>query len=133
MTSIAFHYRDIPAKKEGDPKQSVYSSANYHVWLSGPTPVGDRNPMHNHTADETFFCAKGEGIFSFPDQPPIKVTEGMIIVIPAGEFYQVEATGAEPMVLWGTRAEPDRMPRFTEKGEVMKEDKASRYASGANY
>jgi mannose-6-phosphate isomerase-like protein (cupin superfamily) len=120
----------IPPTEELHVKQVLFESPEYHVWIHGDHP-GDKGPMHRHTADEIFHCVKGEATFHFPDRPSGKLTPGMLLVIPKGDYYQIENTGSEYMVLLGSRAEPFRKPRFTATDEVV--DRQTRVGAGANY
>lgn len=131
MTISIFDHRKLPRKVKGSGKQVLFDSPAYHVWIHGPDAPGDKGPMHNHTADETFYCVQGEATFHFPDRPSGKLTPGMMIVIPKNDFYQIESTGTEEMILFGTRAEPFAKPRFTTEGDVV--DEKTRWSAGANY
>jgi mannose-6-phosphate isomerase-like protein (cupin superfamily) len=55
----------------------------------------------------------------------------MMIIIPKNDFYQIESTGSVDMLLFGTRAEPHRKPRFSVEGGVV--DDKTRFVAGANY
>jgi mannose-6-phosphate isomerase-like protein (cupin superfamily) len=131
MAISVFDHRTIPRKVKGSGKQVLFDSPQYHVWIHGPDAPGDKGPMHNHTADETFYCVQGEGRFHFTSRESVTLTPGMMIVIPKGDYYQIEATGKEEMVLFGTRAEPFAEPRFTTDGKVV--DDKTRFDAGANY
>jgi len=75
--------------------------------------------MHKHTADQQFYCVKGECTFHFPDGSSRKLTLGMLATIPAGQLYQLDNTGDEYMILLGARAEPAGNPRFTGNDQVV--------------
>ena len=115
----------------GAGKQVLHDSANYHAWIHGPDAPGDKGPMHKHTADQTFICLKGVATYNFPDGSSAKLTPGMMIIIPKGDFYQIENAGTEDMILVGSRAEPYAKPRFTTDEEVV--DTKTRFNAGANY
>ena len=101
----------------GHIKKVLYKSNGYHVWLHVDEP-GTKGPMHKHTADQTFFCLKGECTVHFPDGTSKRLTPGTIIIIPKGELYQLDNTGDGPMVLLGNRGEAYENPRFTASGQV---------------
>jgi mannose-6-phosphate isomerase-like protein (cupin superfamily) len=75
--------------------------------------------VHKHTADQQFYCVRGECTFHFPDAPSRKLTPGVLVTIPAGQLYQLDNTGDEYMILLGARAEPAGNPRFIGKDEVV--------------
>jgi quercetin dioxygenase-like cupin family protein len=51
--------------------------------------------MHKHTADQQFYCVKGECTFHFPDGSARKLTPGMLVTNPARQLYQLDNTGDE--------------------------------------
>lgn len=96
----------------GHSKKVLFTSNHFHTWVHGDYP-GTKGPMHKHTADQQFYCARGECTFHFPDGSSRKLTPGMLVTIPAGQLYQLDNTGDEYMVLLGARAEPAGNPRFS--------------------
>jgi mannose-6-phosphate isomerase-like protein (cupin superfamily) len=116
---------------KGTGKMIVHDSENFHVWIHGPDHPGEKGPMHKHSADQFFVCVQGEITYNFPDRPSATLTPGMMIVIPKGDFYQIENRGTVDTILVGSRAEPGKNPRFSEKGAVVT-DKNLKEA-GANY
>ena len=131
MAISIFDHTKIPPKVKGSGKQVLFDSSQYHVWIHGPDAPGDKGPMHKHTADETFYVVQGEATFHFVGRESGKLTPGMMIVIPKDDYYQIESTGKEEMVLFGTRAEPFDKPRFTTDEKVV--DEKTRFGAGANY
>ena len=75
--------------------------------------------MHKHTADQFFFCMQGECTLHFPDGSTQPVGPGQMALIPAGDFYQLDNTGDEYMLLLGARAEPAGNPRYGEKDDLV--------------
>jgi mannose-6-phosphate isomerase-like protein (cupin superfamily) len=75
--------------------------------------------MHKHTADQQFYCVKGECTFHFPAVASKKLTPGMLVTIPAGQLYQLDNTGDEYMILLGARAEAAAKPRFSEDDQLV--------------
>jgi mannose-6-phosphate isomerase-like protein (cupin superfamily) len=96
----------------GHSKKVLFTSEHFHTWIHGDYP-GTKGPMHKHTADQQFYCIKGECTFHFPDAPSRALTPGMLVTIPAGQLYQLDNTGDEYMLLLGARAEPAGNPRFS--------------------
>jgi mannose-6-phosphate isomerase-like protein (cupin superfamily) len=102
---------NLPELEIGHSKKVLFSSDHFHTWIHGDYP-GTQGPMHKHTADQQFYCIKGECTFHFPDGSSRKLTPGMLVTIPAGQLYQLDNTGAEYMILLGARAEPAGQPRY---------------------
>ncbi len=69
-------------------------------------PPGDKDDMHCHNADQTFYVIDGECTMHFPDGGKAVMKPGMVATITGGSFYQLENTGAGPMVLMGNRSGP---------------------------
>lgn len=99
-------------------KKPLFSTDSFHCWIHADNP-GTKGPMHRHTADQTFFCLRGECTFHFPDGLSKKLTPGMIVMIPKGEYYQLENTGDGDMVMLGNRAEAYREARFDLAGREI--------------
>jgi len=109
---------DLPELEIGHSKKVLFTSDHFHTWVRGDYP-DTRGPMHKHTADQQFYCVRGECTFHFPDAPSSKLTPGVLVAIPAGQLYQLDNTGDEYMILLGARAEPAGNTRFTGKDEVV--------------
>ncbi len=118
---MAVEFFDVmhePELEAGHSKKVLFSSDHFHTWIHGDYP-GTKGPMHRHTADEIFYCAQGECTFTFPDGTRKALKAGHVVVVPKGEFYELENTGDEYMILLGCRAEPHKKPRFGRKGEAV--------------
>jgi mannose-6-phosphate isomerase-like protein (cupin superfamily) len=102
----------------GHSKRVLFSSDHFHTWVHGDYP-GTKGPMHKHTADQQFYCVQGECTFHFPDGSARKLTPGMLVIIPAGQLYQLDNTGDEYMILLGARAEAAGKPRFAGNDHVV--------------
>lgn len=96
----------------GHSKKVLFTSNQFHTWIHGDYP-GTKGPMHKHTADQQFYCIKGQCTFHFPDGSSRALDPGMLVTIPAGQLYQLDNTGDEYMLLLGARAEPAANPRFS--------------------
>ena len=101
-------------------KGTLFSSDHYHVWVHVDTEPGKQGPMHKHSADEIFYCVQGECTINFPNGDSGKLKPGMLVVIPKGQFYQLNNTGSENMILLGSRGEPSGKQRHSEGGKVIK-------------
>jgi quercetin dioxygenase-like cupin family protein len=112
--------QNFPMLPRGHTKKVLHDGDNFHVWIHGDEPR-TKGPMHKHTADQTFYCVQGECTFHFADGPDQKLTPGCVVVIPKGQFYQLDNTGTEYMILLGSRAEKAGNPRFGAKNEVVTE------------
>ena len=69
---------------------------------------GERDEMHCHDQDQTFYSIEGECTLHFPDGGHEVLKPGMLAAITGGSFYQLENSGDGPMVL---PAQPLRRPR----------------------
>jgi mannose-6-phosphate isomerase-like protein (cupin superfamily) len=118
MSAEFINLLDLPELEIGHSKKVLFTSDHFHTWVHGDYP-GTKGPMHKHTADQQFYCVRGECTFHFPDAPSRKLTPGVLVTIPAGQLYQLDNTGDEYMILLGARAEPAGNPRFTGKDEVV--------------
>jgi mannose-6-phosphate isomerase-like protein (cupin superfamily) len=82
----------------------VMNTRKLHAWVHYyPTP-GDKDDMHCHNADQTFYVIEGECTMRFPDGGAAVMTPGKAALIRGGSFYQLENTGPGPMIMMGTRS-----------------------------
>ena len=102
----------------GHSKKVLADTPDSHVWIHGDDP-GTQGPMHRHTADEIFYCVQGECTFTLEDGRREKLKPGMVVFIPKNDFYKLENTGTEYLILLGMRSEPSRLARFGRKGETV--------------
>ncbi len=58
---------NLPELDIGHSKKVLFTSDHFHTWVHGDYP-GTKGPMHKHTADQQFYCVKGECTFHFPDR-----------------------------------------------------------------
>ena len=122
---MTVQFADVVGQKKlklGHSKRTLIRTPDFHVWVHADEP-GTKGPMHTHTADETFYCLQGECTFTLKEASgkryKRKLTPGMIVMIPKGDFYQLHNTGDEYLVLLGTRGETDKKPRFGKAGEKV--------------
>lgn len=115
---MAAEFIDVLEMEEldiGHSKKVLFTSDHFHTWVHGDYP-GTKGPMHKHTADQQFYCVKGQCTFHFPDAPSRALNPGMLVTIPAGQLYQLDNTGNAYMILLGARAESAGNPRFSAAG-----------------
>lgn len=122
---MTVQFADVVGQKKlrlGHSKRVLIRTPDFHVWVHADEP-GTKGPMHTHTADETFYCLQGECTFTLMEASgkryKRKLTPGMIVMIPKGDFYQLHNTGDDYLVLLGTRGETDKLPRFGKAGEKV--------------
>lgn len=122
---MTVQFADVVGQKKlrlGHSKRVLIRTPDFHVWVHADEP-GTKGPMHTHTADETFYCLQGECTFTLKEASgkryKRKLTPGMIVMIPKGDFYQLHNTGDDYLVLLGTRGETDKLPRFGKEGETV--------------
>jgi mannose-6-phosphate isomerase-like protein (cupin superfamily) len=101
----------------GHSKKVLADTGDSHVWIHGDLP-GTQGPMHRHTADEIFYCVQGECTFMLDKGKRKALKPGMVVFIPKGDFYKLENTGTEYLILLGMRSEPSKLARFGTQGEV---------------
>ena len=80
---------------------------------------GTQGPMHRHTADEIFYCVQGECTFTLEGGRREKLKPGMVVFIPKHDYYKLENTGSEYLILLGMRSEPSKLARLGPKGETV--------------
>lgn len=93
------------ARDEGK-RKVIFNTPRMHAWLHVYPEPGDRDDMHCHNADQTFYVIQGECTMHFPDGGKSILTPGMVASITGGSFYQLENSGAGAMVLMGNRSGP---------------------------
>ena len=59
----------------------------------------ERDEMHCHNQDQTFYLVDGQATLHFPDGGHETVKPGMLATITGGTFYQLENSGNGPMVI----------------------------------
>jgi len=91
------------AKDEGKRKK-IFNTSRFHSWLHVYPKPGDKDDMHCHNADQTFYVIDGECTMHFPDGGKAVMKPGMAATITGGSFYQLENTGPVAMVLMGNRS-----------------------------
>src|SRR5690349_7850285 len=92
----------------GHSKKVLAETAESHVWIHGDDP-GTQGPMHLHTADEIFYCVQGECTFTFAGGRRRVLKSGMVVFIPKNDYYKLENTGEDYMILLGMRSEPSKL------------------------
>lgn len=91
--------------QQEQPKRTVLiNGPRLHAWFHPYLQPGQKDEMHCHNADQTFFCIEGECTMSFPDGTKSVLKPGMVALITGGSFYQLENTGSGPMILMGNRS-----------------------------
>ena len=80
-------------------RTNVLKTNRFHaVVLYYGTP-GERDEMHCHDQDQTFYAIDGECTLHFPDGGQAVLKPGMLATITGGSFYQLENSGDGPMVM----------------------------------
>jgi mannose-6-phosphate isomerase-like protein (cupin superfamily) len=87
-------------------RKVLINTKRFHAWVHYYPNVGDKDDMHCHNADQTFYVIEGECTMHFPDGGKAVMKPGMAALITGGSFYQLENTGPGPMVLMGNRSGP---------------------------
>jgi len=85
-------------------RTNLINGPHFNAWFHIYQRPGQRDEMHCHNADQTFYCISGECTMHFPDGGTARLKPGMVALITGGSFYQLENSGQEPMVMLGCRA-----------------------------
>jgi mannose-6-phosphate isomerase-like protein (cupin superfamily) len=101
----------------GHSKKVLADTKDSHVWIHGDEP-GTQGPMHRHTADEIFYCVQGECTFTLEGGRRETLKPGMVVFIPKNDYYKLENTGTEYLILLGMRSEPSKLARFDPDGKT---------------
>ena len=120
--TVTFHdLRKLKKLPLGHSKKVLADTKDSHIWIHGDDP-GTQGPMHRHTADEIFYCVQGECTFTLEGGRREKLKPGMVVFIAKGDYYQLDNTGTDYMILLGMRSEPSKLARFGAKGETVGEN-----------
>ena len=84
-------------------RKNIFNTPRFHAWMHYYKP-GQKDAMHCHNADQTFYVIDGECTMHFPDGGKAVMKPGMAATITGGSFYQLENTGPDAMVLMGNRS-----------------------------
>ncbi len=82
----------------------VMNTRKFHTWVHYYGTPGDKDDMHCHNEDQTFYLIEGECTMHFPDGNKAVLGPGKAALVTGGSFYQLENTGAGPMILMGNRS-----------------------------
>jgi mannose-6-phosphate isomerase-like protein (cupin superfamily) len=87
-------------------RKVVFNTPRFHAWVHYYPHPGERDDMHCHNADQTFYVIEGECTMHFPDGGKAVMKPGMAATITGGSFYQLENSGDGPMIMMGNRSGP---------------------------
>ena len=99
-------YNLVEMAHQDKKRKRIFNTQRFHSWLHVYPKPGDKDDMHCHNADQTFYVIEGECTMHFPDGGKAVLKPGMAATITGGSFYQLENTGSDPMVLMGNRSGP---------------------------
>lgn len=86
-------------------RRNVFNTPRFHAWMHYYKP-GQKDEMHCHNADQTFYVIDGECTMHFPDGGKVVLKRGQAALITGGSFYRLENAGSEPMIMMGNRSGP---------------------------
>ena len=86
-------------------RKKIFNTPRFHAWMHYFKP-GQKDQLHCHNADQTFYVIEGECTMNFPDGGKAFLKPGMAALITGGSFYQLENTGSGPMIMMGNRSGP---------------------------
>jgi len=84
-------------------RKNIFNTPRFHAWMHYYKP-GQKDEMHCHNADQTFYVIEGECTMRFPDGGQVVLKPGQAALITGGSFYQLENAGSEPMIMMGNRS-----------------------------
>ena len=84
-------------------RKNILNTPRFHAWMHFYKP-GQKDEMHCHNADQTFYVIEGECTMHFPDGNKVILKPGMAALITGGSFYQLENATAGPMIMMGNRS-----------------------------
>ena len=106
------HHRDRPIIRSasGEPSLSMVvnrevGSSSLSVWVACHAP-GEVVPLHTHSVEEVLTFISGEGIATLGTET-IPVCADMSLVVPPGTPHGYRNTGASPLRIVLTLADPD--------------------------
>ena len=108
-------------------RKNVFNTPRFHAWMHYYKP-GQKDELHCHNADQTFYVIEGECTMSFPDGGKAVLKPGMAALITGGSFYQLENSGAGPMIMMGNRsgpAEKIQIIDYVTRKDIRQRDQAS--------
>ncbi len=77
----------VEMAKEGK-RKVIFNTKKFHAWVHVYPEPGDKDDMHCHNADQTFYVIDGECTMHFPDGGKAVMKPGMVATITGGSFYQ---------------------------------------------
>jgi mannose-6-phosphate isomerase-like protein (cupin superfamily) len=86
-------------RKKGQRRIDLFRRDNLTTWLLF-FPPGDVQRMHNHPSDRSYYVVSGRGIMKGLNERH-ELSPGMILSIPAHEYYEGSNPYDEPMILLG--------------------------------
>jgi uncharacterized cupin superfamily protein len=92
------------ARAETPKRQVLINGPRLHAWFHPYLEPGQKDEMHCHNQDQTFYCIEGECTMWFLDGSKQVLKPGMAALITGGSFYQLENSGDSPMILMGNRS-----------------------------
>ncbi len=80
-------------------RTNVLKTDRFHAVVLYYGTAGERDEMHCHDQDQTFYTIEGQCTLHFPDGGQAVMGPGMLATITGGSFYQLENSGDGPMVM----------------------------------
>ena len=86
-------------------RKNIFNTPRFHAWMHYYKP-GQKDEMHCHNADQTFYVIDGECTMSFPDGGKVVLKPGS-----GGSYHRagrstLENCGSGPMIMMGNRSGP---------------------------
>ncbi len=102
---MSIEFADLNDLAQNEKRRKVLiNTSRLHAWFHYYPNPGDKDDMHCHNQDQTFYVIDGECTMHFPDGSKKALNPNMTAMITGGSFYQLENTGTGPMVMMGNRS-----------------------------
>ena len=89
---------------ENPRRRTLFDTSRMHMWLHVYGKPGQKDTVHCHNQDQTFYVIEGECTMHILGGEKAVLTPGMVATITGGSNYQLENSGDSPMVLMGNRS-----------------------------
>jgi mannose-6-phosphate isomerase-like protein (cupin superfamily) len=102
---MAIEFADMNELAQNEKRRKVLiNTSRFHAWFHYYPNPGDKDDMHCHNQDQSFYVIDGECTMHFPDGTKKVLKPNMAALITGGSFYQLENSGTGPMVMMGNRS-----------------------------
>lgn len=98
-------------------RQEIRTDEHSQIVVMSIQP-GDDVGEETHTVDQILFFVSGQGESILNGQSAGPVSQGRVVVVPAGTLHNFKNTGSEPMKLFTIYAPPEEEPGTLHKNKA---------------